>query len=558
MNHTLTQRFIIRLKTYRNLPLSWKLGVWVGLFFINFILAVFLVFDRDNDEYEGLIHAVDRQRFIISEAVYASHKYIHTEDRKEVALLKKSLSKTRNIFSSSFKTIQTGGLQVNTQQKDVSFYIDPEILERINFDERYKSLIIEISSNFKRFDKHLAAVIRKDRKIAIKDSIGVKEIINPEIIQSLIYLDDMKDEFMSQHQAVVNRLNEFTAESNKMSRWKDIVNYFSILAIFILIIVVSRVYIIQRIEKIGLQIKQVSQGNLSIRLQDDNKDEIGDMSSYLNEMIQNLEKAALFAEKIGDGDFGYKFDVLGDKDKLGLSLTNMRDKLVTFAEEDKIRNWSTQGMAKFAEVLQSDKRNIDKFYENIMVNLVKYLDANQGAIYVLNDDMKKGEQTLTMKACYAWGRVKDEEEEVLIGVGLVGQCVLERDHIYITEVPDDFVKITSGLGEANPSSVLIVPLIVNEEVMGVLELASFNDIHPYQIEFVEKLGETIASTISGIKVAERTKKLLDESQELGEAMRSQEEELRQNQEEMIATQEEMDRTIKELEQELKYLKGEGF
>ena len=113
--------------------------------------------------------------------------------------------------------------------------------------------------------------------------------------------------------------------------------------------------------------------------------------------------------------------------------------------------------------------------------------------------------------------------------------------LLITDVPQNFVKITSGLGDANPNCFLIIPLSVNDETFGVIEMASFKVIEEHQIEFVKKLAESIASTLSTAKINERTKILLEQSQQQTEEMRAQEEEMRQNMEEMQATQEEMER-----------------
>jgi PAS domain S-box-containing protein len=130
---------------------------------------------------------------------------------------------------------------------------------------------------------------------------------------------------------------------------------------------------------------------------------------------------------------------------------------------------------------------------------------------------------------------------------MAGQAWQEGDIIYLTEVPQDYIKIVSGLGDANPTSVLIVPLKVNELIFGVVEIASFNTFQDYEMEFVQKIAESIASTISSVKVNARTQHLLEESQELTEQMRAQEEEMRQNMEELQATQEEMQRSQSETE-----------
>jgi transcriptional regulator with GAF, ATPase, and Fis domain len=146
---------------------------------------------------------------------------------------------------------------------------------------------------------------------------------------------------------------------------------------------------------------------------------------------------------------------------------------------------------------------------------------------------------------------------VEIGQGLLGQAYLEKRSIYLKEIPKNYISITSGLGMANPTTLLIVPLKVNEDILGVIELASFHEFSDFEIRFIETIGENIASTLQGIKTNTITKELLAASQQQTEEMRAQEEEMRQNMEELSATQEEMSRKegeyirrIEELEKEL--------
>jgi PAS domain S-box-containing protein len=171
---------------------------------------------------------------------------------------------------------------------------------------------------------------------------------------------------------------------------------------------------------------------------------------------------------------------------------------------------------------------------------------------MLNDDDPR-DVFLEMTACYAYERKKFAERRIAIGEGMTGQVVLEKQTLHRTDIPQDFVKITSGLGAALPRNLIIVPLMLDQKVYGVVEIASFEPIKPYQIEFVEKLGESIAATISSVKGGERTRKLLQETQQQAEQMRSQEEEMRQNMEELTATQEEMQRILKEVQGSEQYV-----
>ena len=273
-------------------------------------------------------------------------------------------------------------------------------------------------------------------------------------------------------------------------------------------------------------------------------DELAPVIVAANTLSHNLQRASEFAHHVGDGDVNYDFKAVGENDVLGNSLLQMRQKLKEINQEDALRNWSTAGLAKFADIL---RRNDDyrELAGLIVSDLVKYTKSNQGGMFIVNQD-NEDDTHLELIACYAFERKKYLQKRVEIGTGLVGQCYLEQRTIFMKDVPQSYVNITSGLGGANPSSLLIVPLKVNGEIEGVLEIASFKDYQPHEIEFVEKVGEIIASTISNARINDRTRRLLEESQQHSEELRAQEEEMRQNMEEMQATQEQMHRQTEEM------------
>lgn len=272
-----------------------------------------------------------------------------------------------------------------------------------------------------------------------------------------------------------------------------------------------------------------------------NNDEIGEMAKAMDNLVNGLKATTLFAENIGKGSYTSDFTPLSEHDVLGNALINMRDNLSRVADEDKKRNWATEGLAKFGEILRTNTNDLGKLTDEIILNLVKYLKGNQGAIYIADDEQTGEEPTMSMKACYAWDKKKFLNHKIHKGEGLAGQAWQEGDLIYLTEVPQNYIRITSGLGDANPTSVLIVPLKLNEQIFGVVEIASFGKFQDFEMEFVQRIAESIASTISSVKINARTQRLLEESQEMTEQMRAQEEEMRQNMEELQATQEEMTR-----------------
>lgn len=275
---------------------------------------------------------------------------------------------------------------------------------------------------------------------------------------------------------------------------------------------------------------------------------VSENRSRLQEETQRVETLSKFVEAVSGGDYNIELEQDARRDHLTTMLVNMRDKLKRNAEEDRRRNWATTGVAQIGELLRAATSTAE-LYDNVIKFIVTYTKSNQGGLFIYQDETE-GDPYLELVACYAYERKKYITKRIEVGNGLVGQCFLEGERIYLLEVPDDYVAITSGLGNARPNALLIVPMKVNDKIYGVLELASFNKYQDYEIELVEKLAESIASTVSTVRVNETTRELLEKTREQAEAMRAQEEEIRQNMEELEATQEEMRRKQALLEKEL--------
>jgi PAS domain S-box-containing protein len=264
----------------------------------------------------------------------------------------------------------------------------------------------------------------------------------------------------------------------------------------------------------------------------------------LNRIRESSKKLPLFVHGLISGQNDIKLNSDDRNDELARSLADLQEHLrdtMTQDEkrrkEDEQRRWTAEGLARFGDILRGNYENIEDLSFQIIKNIVTYTQSNQGAVYILQEESLQ-EKYFDMTACYAYEKRKYADRRIEQGEGLVGACALEMERIYMTEVPDEYLNITSGLGQANPRFLLLVPLNINEVNHGVLEIASFYELEPYKIEFVEKIAETVASTISTAKINIRTAQLLRESQEQAKALALQEEQMRQNMEELQATQEE--------------------
>lgn len=312
------------------------------------------------------------------------------------------------------------------------------------------------------------------------------------------------------------------------------------------------------IQKLVEIISTMARGKLVNKIEYEKRDEIGDIIMSLNTLISGLRNTAIFSNEIGKGNFDSEFTPLSKEDTLGNSLLAMRQSLKHAKEEerkrkeeDELRKWATDGLAEFNELVHQNVGSMQKLCDLTLSKLVRYINANQGGIFILNDEIKEPRYELI--SSYAYNRKKFLEKQIALSEGLVGSCAIEKETIYMTDVPDDYVEIESGLGTANPKNILIVPIKLDEQVLGVVELASFSIFQPHVIAFVEKFAENFASTLNTVKINTMTKVLLQESESKSYEMKMQEEEMRQNLEVLQNTQEIAQRKQTEMEGILKAL-----
>ena len=346
---------------------------------------------------------------------------------------------------------------------------------------------------------------------------------------------------------ISNKTEDANMEMAASFAWFQKFVVYSVVVIAIVVLIVSLITtrsIVVPVYKLKEFLISMTKGILPKEKLVTNNDEIGDMGDALNGFIESLRRTSEFAVEIGNGNYNADYEALGEDDMLGNALLEMRKNLQLSDEankkrqkEDEIRNWTTKGIADFGDILRHNSENMDVLSSNVMRRLVDYLGVNQGAIYILNESDETN-PFFEMKSAVAYNREKYLKTNFGMTEGLVGRCAFEKLPVYLKEIPEEYIKLTSGLGGAEPNYLLLVPLVINEKVLGVVEVASFNEIPQYQIDFMQTLGENIASTISSVRISEQTNKLLNESKMRGEELSSQEEELRQNMEELQATQEE--------------------
>lgn len=301
-------------------------------------------------------------------------------------------------------------------------------------------------------------------------------------------------------------------------------------------------------------IDSLGRGELPPVLTSESQDEIGEMTNRINSLVENLNKTANFAQNIGNQRFDTEFTPVSKNDILGNALINARDSLVASAEANSKENWVVSRLAEVGDILRSTNQ-LSELADQVLAYVVKESGAIQGAFYVMKKD-EAGTDFLDMIASYAYNKKKYLSAKFKFyknkyAEGLVGQAAIEQDIIQRTEIPDEYVTISSGLlGDKKPKCLLITPLITNDtEVYGVIELAAFEEFGDREVAFIKRISEITARTIFNINVNENTRKLLEEQQKLSQELQANEGILRKNAEELENKNLEIQKTNEELERQ---------
>ncbi len=236
-------------------------------------------------------------------------------------------------------------------------------------------------------------------------------------------------------------------------------------------------------------------------------------------------------------------------------------KLHILMEEKEKQSWLRMGQGELNDHLRGEQ-DLDTLYKTVIQLVAKKVNAQIGAVYKIDENSQ-----LRIMGSYAYTKRKQLSEKFSIGEGIIGQSVLEKKMIILTDVPEEYTPICSGTGQIAPKNIMVVPCIYNGEVKCVLELGTLHAMEDIHIEFIQLIGESIAITLHSAEIRTKMKVLLEKSLQQTEELQAQQEELRQNNDELEkqarslresesmlqAQQEELRSTNEELEERTKEL-----
>lgn len=441
-----------------------------------------------------------------------------------------------------------------------------EVLDSVNYNQKARSYIVSydgsivFSSTYSEIGKNFNEIYPKIEK----EKMILKRLASGEKFTFSEYYKADKYHFQSipfalgdteQYWALMLSVpeNQLVSQNTKSIY---ILFFIGIISLVFLIVFANKVLnkFIEPLKSINKRLFILSKGNLTEYkdLKINEKSTLFPIAETINLIAKGLKNTSNFSHSITNANFLTDFKPLSKYDEIGNSLIELKRGLeknkkeeIERKKQDKIRTWRTQGINNFSDILRKNNDNISELSYSIISNLVKYINATQGGIFIYNEE-NQDDKFLELKAATAYDRRKYLKKKIIPAEGLVGACALEKETIYITEIPEEYLEIESGLGDSNPSYLLLVPLVANNELNGVIEISSFHELEKYEMEFVEKIAENIASTINAVKINQKTSELLQKSDEHSQVMLEKEDQMRQNLQELQAAQEETSRREAEI------------
>ena len=290
---------------------------------------------------------------------------------------------------------------------------------------------------------------------------------------------------------------------------------------------------------------QLSRGRTDVTVEVDSRDEVGQLLESMHSLAATLRDAARQANAVASGDYSADVEPRSDEDELGVSLRTMTGALRDFTTRTTAQDWLKTGIARLNNAMRGDL-DVAELARLAISEVATYLDAKVGALYLVGED-SDGPSELALAGSYAYTRRKDLSNRFKLGEGLVGQAALEKKPILLRNVPEEYVRITSGLGDVSPRFISVVPFIHDDEVGGVIEVGLLAEPTETELEYLSQASSGFAINVRTAQGRDRLAHALEQSQRLSAELQTQQEELRVANEEL----EEQTQLLRQSEEELK-------
>ena len=318
-------------------------------------------------------------------------------------------------------------------------------------------------------------------------------------------------------------LESILAKTNRIFLRSVLFGFIGMLILAMAIFIIST-RIIRPVEITTKRLSKLSTGEIDggESMEVRSHDEIGAMAMAFNALNERLDAVIQFARAIGSGRLDVQYPFKSKDDMLGSALSRMQDNLVQLDQANRNQDWIKTGLNGLNDKIRGDLE-LDELVKVMITYIAKYLTCQGAALYIVDEP----NQALKLVSGYAFTKRKELNARIAFGEGLVGQCLIEKEMIQLTDLPDDYFPIKSATGSTKPKNVIVYPCIYDNRVLAVIELATLNEFDENGMDFLKAATQSVAIGLNSAFAKEEMKKLLAKTLEQKEELQAQEEELRE-------------------------------
>jgi len=421
-------------------------------------------------------------------------------------------------------------LRIEKSILDGDDYISENYLGYFRAVQRHERLLFSDKLTFKQFEESCDRTIQSINKADPKNiySKYVKSKFSDNVAEYMNILiskySRQKEIGFTNNEGLNQEINEkYTIISSKNKELLEIlkekqesqINKYIIFWLIInisMLILLSLLFIyfisliIKDFDQIKIVLNKIAHGEIhNLKIQYHNKD-ASDVNNDLEKIEIHLNKKNEIITKIKNKEEHIEYEFENEKDIISNNLLELIDNQQKRLEEsykientESIQRYVINGLANIGQIMKTNTSNINLLANNILNGVLEYLEAPQGAFYVYRNTERKGDY-LELVASYAYGKEKINNKNVKLNEGLIGSVAIEKKHLIFNELPENYIYLSIGYGSIVPESLIILPLLIEDKIYGVLEIASFNKFSKSEIEFLLKLSNEIALTISYVEI----------------------------------------------------------
>ncbi len=497
--------------------------------FISYNKILTQIYDLNTKLYEPTLGLNSKNKFLI-QRTYNEKRF------KRLGLLKFF----DQLLVSSNVLINNGITKKDYQKtKDKIF----KEMNRIDISKQDEYFFLLFQDHFADYYNNTLLEYSKLREIGFNYNEGLMKVINARNKEIKRKIED---------------LNTFIDKKFKRSVKIFFINYFVILLfinvfIFIIFLVIYRI-IYTPWKKMEPFLKKFAKGELQEIDSDLRVKELKLISETFNRHVDKLKEKREIIDQLARRNYSYEFSP-ESYDEIGISILQLRNDLlkseeeaISFRETEENQKWAANGIAKIGAVMRQFTNDIEQLSQNILNEIIQYVNAVQGALYLYNAE----KEILELTTYYSYGKQRIKHKEIRPYEGIIGTILIEKREYYFADIPDDYIFIETGLGRAKPKSLFVFPLLFENQIYGIIELSFLDNFPEYVREFILSLANEIAITISYTQINVQTNLLLEQSEKQAKNLQSNEKLYKKNQDNLKSLLRMAEQKLSEKENEVLY------